>query len=216
MNWNAAAKELAEMSASDTAVIKMNGGTDIPVAAIEALAKSGANAVFQYNSLISWEIDGEDITKAAAADLDVTYPVQINTIALNGKAELKFRINDTNVPATFVYSFGTEYTGRTVGLYKKSENGVPEAVATVMIGEDGKARFDLSAKGDYALMLMNTVMGDVTNDGRINALDAAAILRDIVGIEAAPNAAAMDFDGNGKVNALDASAILVAIINGAA
>ncbi len=216
MNWNAAAKELAEMSANDTAVIKMNGGTDIPAAAIEALAKSGANAEFQYNSLISWEIDGEDIAKAAAADLDVTYPVQINTIALDGKAELKFRINDTSVPATFVYSFGKEHAGRTVGLYKKSESGVPELVANVKVSEDGKARFDLSAKGDYALILMNTTIGDVTNDGRINALDAAAILRDIVGIEAAPNAAAMDFDGNGKVNALDASAILVAIINGAA
>lgn len=52
------------------------------------------------------------------------------------------------------------------------------------------------------------IVGDANNDGVLNALDASAILKDIVKITDAENPLMMDFNGDGIVNAPDASAIL--------
>lgn len=56
-------------------------------------------------------------------------------------------------------------------------------------------------------------VGDVNGDGVINALDAAEILKSVVGL-ATVDATAADYNADGVVNALDASAILQAIVNG--
>lgn len=58
-----------------------------------------------------------------------------------------------------------------------------------------------------------TTLGDVNGDGVINALDAAEILKSVVGL-ATVDATAADYNADGVVNALDASAILQAIVNG--
>ena len=49
---------------------------------------------------------------------------------------------------------------------------------------------------------------NANNDGVLNALDAAAILKEIVGIGKRENAQMVDFNSDGVINALDASAIL--------
>ena len=55
--------------------------------------------------------------------------------------------------------------------------------------------------------------GDVNGDGVVNALDAAALLKNVVdGVSM--DAAVADYDANGTINALDAAAILTAIVNG--
>lgn len=54
--------------------------------------------------------------------------------------------------------------------------------------------------------------GDTNNDGVLNALDASAVLRHVVGIENVKNALMSDFNGDGRVNALDASAILMRVV----
>lgn len=50
------------------------------------------------------------------------------------------------------------------------------------------------------------------NDGVMNAKDASAILKDIVGLETGKNPLMADFNGDGKVNTMDASAILKRIV----
>ena len=87
-----------------------------------------------------------------------------------------------------------------------------------MIDENGIARLPLTDHGDYALMASkySDLMGDVNNEGRVNALDAGAILRHVVGIEEAPNIDMGDFNADSNINALDAGAILSWIVGATA
>ena len=52
----------------------------------------------------------------------------------------------------------------------------------------------------------------MSNDGILNAVDASAILKDIVGLESGANPLMADFNGDGNVNAVDASSILKNIV----
>lgn len=72
----------------------------------------------------------------------------------------------------------------------------------------------MNAAGEYAVMVCeySDLIGDINNDGVLNALDASAILRHITGIFEGMDILFADFNNDGTVNALDASAILKAII----
>ena len=54
--------------------------------------------------------------------------------------------------------------------------------------------------------------GDINNDGVLNALDASALLKCVVGISQGANPLMGDFNKDGTVNAIDASDILKWII----
>ena len=54
--------------------------------------------------------------------------------------------------------------------------------------------------------------GDADNDGILSALDASAVLKEIVGMAKSANAAVCYFNGDGEVNALDAAAVLKAVV----
>ena len=56
------------------------------------------------------------------------------------------------------------------------------------------------------------IPGDITNDGVLNALDAAAVLKSVVGLSQGANPLMGDFNNDGTVNAIDASDILKWII----
>lgn len=68
--------------------------------------------------------------------------------------------------------------------------------------------------GEYIVMVceFSDRLGDMDNDGVLNALDASAILKSIIGAANGANPQMADFNGDGKVNAFDASAILKWII----
>ena len=72
----------------------------------------------------------------------------------------------------------------------------------------------VTEKGDYIAMLceFSDLQGDMSNDGILNAVDASAILKDIVGLESGANPLMADFNGDGNVNAVDASSILKKIV----
>lgn len=54
--------------------------------------------------------------------------------------------------------------------------------------------------------------GDINNDGVLNALDASAVLKSVIGISQGANPLMGDFNNEGTVNAIDASDILKWII----
>ena len=77
------------------------------------------------------------------------------------------------------------------------------------LGEDGKVILpDVAEKGDYVVMLceFSDVPGDMNNDGVMDQKDAAAILKDIVGLEPGKNPLMADFNGDGYMDQKDASA----------
>ncbi len=68
--------------------------------------------------------------------------------------------------------------------------------------------------GEYVVMVCrySDLPGDVNNDGVLNALDAAAILKDIVELGKCENAQVGDLNGDSVMNAMDASAILKYVV----
>ncbi|MGN1339802.1 MAG: dockerin type I repeat-containing protein, partial [Oscillospiraceae bacterium] len=72
----------------------------------------------------------------------------------------------------------------------------------------------ISEKGDYVAMISecSDLLGDVNNDGLVNAMDSSTILKDVVGLEKGKNPLVADFNGDGTINAMDASAILKHVV----
>ena len=203
---------IEKLAADGRLTVDLNGCTDVPEIISEALKKSDAIVTFRDTPLISWRIDGADVIECTEMDLDILYPAQFRS-PLPKKPELKFRVSSTNAPTAFVYIFDKADAGKAATIYGEKD-GTAFAVCTVTVADDGTAALPLNVAGTYALILNDGLRGDADGNGTINALDAAAILMDIVGIAPAKNKSVCDYTDDGSVNALDAAAILKDIVNG--
>lgn len=116
------------------------------------------------------------------------------------------------IPAQATINFGGY--GKGGNLYKFVD-GKPVFVTCAKLGADGKVFLPgITEKSDYIAMLceFSNLPGDMSNDGILNAVDASAILKDIVGLESGANPLMADLNGDGNVNAMDASAVLKRIV----
>lgn len=99
-------------------------------------------------------------------------------------------------------------------MYRLTDGGLEFRCCT-RISVDGTAAIPGAyTGGEYVVMVCeySDLPGDFSNDGILNALDAAMILKDIVGFSRGENPRMADFNSDGVMNALDASAILRAIV----
>lgn len=154
------------------------------------------------------------ITAPTEADLTFIRTASIKFNGVRGIEGIQFRINSTGIPTSIELAFKTEHAGKFANLYNPVD-GKQVFVTCARLGEDGKVILpDVFEKGDYVVMLceFSDLPGDMNNDGVLNAMDASAILKDIVGTEAGANPLMADFNGDGKINAMDASAILKRIV----
>ncbi len=210
--WYTVAQIISELPVGGTLEVQLNNSNVVPDFVIDAIAERDAKLIFEYNSLNHWFVDGTDIAddeEHKAANLNVTYPVRIPSYDLRGKAKWKLRIGNTNLPTTLTMDVDVRNAGNFANLYKYVDEELI-FVDCVRIDKDGLAEFTLTEKGDYVVMasMYSDIMGDTNNDGRINSLDAVAILRDIVGLQNMPDAVVADCNYDGIINVLDASAIL--------
>lgn len=214
--WYTVAQIISELPVGGTLEVQLNNSNVVPDFVIDAIAERDAKLIFEYNSLNHWFVDGADIAddeEHKAANLNVTYPVRIPSYDLRGKAKWKFRIGNTNLSTTLTMDVDIRNAGNFANLYKYVDEELI-FVDCVRIDKDGLAEFILTEKGDYVVMasMYSDIMGDTNNDGRINSLDAVAILRDIVGLQNMPDAVVADCNSDGIINVLDASAILKWIV----
>lgn len=172
------------------------------------------SVTFVIDSVFTWVVDGAKITVPAAADLSFIRIASQKHDGLRGIEGTQFRINNTGVPAGLEIAFKSEHAGKFANLYK-SVDGKLVFVTCAKLGANGKVLLPgITEKGDYIVMLceFSDLPGDMSNDGVLNAMDASAILKDIVGLESGANPLMADFNGDGNVNAMDASAILKKIV----
>ena len=90
-------------------------------------------------------------------------------------------------------------------------NGKLQFQKCAAVGEDGSViLYGADPAGEYVVMVcqFSDLPGDMNNDGMLNALDAAAVLKYVIGMETAGNIEVSDLNGDKTINALDASAIL--------
>ncbi len=212
--WTEIAAEIAGQNGGSV-VIALNGETVVPVDVIRAAMNNKIKVEFVVDSVKSWIVDGTKITTATAADLTLL-PGSADKGVLRGVPGADLITNGTGIPADLKLKFRKEFAGQFANVYMLTD-GIPVFQGCVKADEDGAAVIS-DAAGEYIVMVCeySDLSGDMNNDGVLNAIDASAILKDIVGAVAGANPLMADFNGDGVSNALDASAILKYIVGIAA
>lgn len=211
-SWADIAADLMKQGGG-SAVISLNGETTVPADVIKAIADSRIKAEFIIDSINSWIIDGAAIKSASAADFTVL-PGNSDRIGLRGVFGADLKISGTGIPAELKLTFRREFAGQFANVYRLTDGGLEFRCCT-RISVDGTAAIPGAyTGGEYVVMVCeySDLPGDFSNDGIMNALDAAMILKDIVGFSRGENPRMADFNSDGVMNALDASAILRAIV----
>ena len=212
-SWQSIVSDISRLPEGGSAVIALNGETVVPVEVVRAISDVKAKVEFVVSTAKSWMIDGAKITTVCAADF-TALPGVADKTSLRGVNGAAFKGGDTGVPAVLKLTFRKEFAGQFANVYKLADNRLV-FLQCVKITADGTALISgVNAVGEYAVMVCeySDLIGDINNDGVLNALDASAILRHITGIFEGVNILFADFNNDGTVNALDASAILKAII----
>lgn len=213
-SWEEIAAELAKLPIGSEVTMELNSNTTVPVEVIKVIADRKLKVTFVYDSVRSWKTDGAEITAPAEADLSILTTNKLKTDELRGISGIQFTISNTGIPTDLAISFKADFASQFANLYK-SVDGKLVFVTCAKLGADGKVILpDVIEKGDYVAMLceFSDLSGDMNNDGILNALDASAVLKDIVGLEPGKNPIMADFSGDGLMNAMDASAILKRIV----
>ncbi len=215
-SWTEIAAELGRQNGG-SAVITLNGETTVPADVIKAIMNSKIKVEFVIDSVKSWLVDGGKITAVKAADLSAI-PGNADKTALRGINGADLKINGTGVPSDMKLKFRKEYAGQFANVYGLAD-GKLTFQGCFRVDTDGAVVISgADAAGEYIVMVCeySDLPGDMTNDGVLNALDASAVLKSIVGAADGANQLMADFNGDGTVNALDASAILKYIVSPAA
>ena len=212
-SWQSIVSDISRLPEGGSVVIALNGETVVPVEVVRAISDGKAKVEFVVSTAKSWMIDGAKITTVCAADFTALPGIAEKT-SLRGVNGAAFKGGDTGVPAVLKLTFRKEFAGQFANVYKLADNRLV-FLQCVKITADGTALISgVNAAGEYAVMVCeySDLIGDINNDGVLNALDASAILRHITGIFEGVDILFADFNNDGTVNALDASAILKAII----
>lgn len=213
-SWSDIAADLEKLANGSEVTIQLNGNTAVPVEVIKVIDNKYLKVHFIVDRSRGWFVNGAEITAPAVADFTFIRTASQKQDGLRGIEGMQFRINNTGVPAGLEIAFKSEHAGKFANLYK-SVDGKLLFVTCAKLGADGKVLLPgVTEKGDYIAMLceFSNLPGDMSNDGILNAVDASAILKDIVGLESGANPLMADFNGDGNVNAMDASAILKRIV----
>lgn len=213
MSWAEISVELAKRQDGSTVKIMLNGAYEVPADVIRVIAGKKLHIEFVADSLKSWLTDGAKISAVTAADLSVI-PGSADRSALRGISGADLRVSGTKIPADLKLSFRKEFAGQFANVYKPA-NGKLVFHGCAKLGADGTATIPgADSAGEYVVMVceFSDMPGDINNDGVLNALDASAVLKCVVGISQGANPLMGDFNKDGTVNAIDASDILKWII----
>lgn len=213
-SWSDIAADLEKLANGSEVTIQLNGNTAVPVEVIKVIDNKNLKVHFIVDSSRGWFVNGAEITAPAVADFTFIRTASQKHDGLRGIEGMQFRTNNTGVPTGLEIAFKSEHAGKFANLYN-SVDGKLVFVACAKLGADGKVLLPgVAEKGDYIAMLceFSNLPGDMSNDGILNAVDASAILKDIVGLESGANPLMADFNGDGNVNAVDASSILKKIV----
>ncbi len=212
MSWNDIGNYLSKLPENSSAKVSLNGRTTLPAAVISAIKDGKLTVEFVIDSAKSWVVCGDKIGTVSAAEL-AAFQGNADSSALRGVFGVDLKVSGTKVPAEMKLTFRKEFAGQFANVYKLN-SGVLEFQRCVKVGADGTAVIPgADAAGEYVVMVceFSDLPGDADNDGVLSALDASAILKEIVDKAKSANAAVCDFNGDGEVNALDAAAALKAV-----
>ncbi len=202
-SWNDIANEIANGSGS--CKIELNGEKEIPAEVIRAISESARTVQAVFDTSITLEINGAEVNSTLPVAFEKT---ELSPENIRGTNDLGFSYAgaaNTGISAKFKQG----NAGRFANMYLKSGNSFSFA-SNAKISSDGSVKLTIPSVGVYVIMLseFSDLKGDADNNGALNALDAALILKNSAEGIKTRNLAAADYDGNGVCNALDAALIL--------
>ena len=209
MSWDDIYNYLDVLPDNSSVKVSLNGNTTVPAKIAGVIRDKKHTVEFVYDSVKSWVVRGANVGTASVAEFAIL-PGNADSSALRGVFGADLRIGGTNVPAELKLYFRDVFAGQFANVYKLN-GGALEFQRCVKVGKDGSAIIPgADAAGGYVVMVcvFSDLPGDMSNDGVLNAMDASAVLKDIVGLESGANPLMADFNGDGNVNAMDASAVL--------
>ncbi len=213
LSWTNIASALGKLPENSSVQISLNGETTVPAEVIRVIMERKLRAEFIADSIRSWIVSGERLNAAVSADLS-SLPGNADKSALRGVLGTDLKVAGTGIPADLKLSFRKEFAGQFANVFKLVDKKLVFHGCS-MVGADGSAIITgAEAAGEYIVMVCeySDVHGDADNNGILNALDAAALLKNIVGISESANPLICDYNGDGAVNALDAAAILKSVV----
>ncbi|MBP0983970.1 MAG: chitobiase/beta-hexosaminidase C-terminal domain-containing protein, partial [Oscillospiraceae bacterium] len=213
MSWAEISVELAKRQDGGTVKIMLNGAYEVPADVIRVIAGKKLHIEFVADSLKSWLTDGSRITEVTAAELQM-FPGGADRSALRGIFGADLRVSGTKIPADLKLNFRRELTGQFANIYKLVDGKLIFHGCTKLGGDGAATISGADSAGEYVVMVceFSDMPDDINNDGVLNALDASAVLKDVIGLSQGENSLMGDFNNDGTVNALDASDILKWII----
>lgn len=209
MSWDDIYNYLNALPDNSSVKISLNGNTTVPAKIAGVIRDKKHTVEFVYDSVKSWVVRGANVGTASVAEFAIL-PGNADSSVLRGVFGADLRIGGTNVPAELKLYFRDVFAGQFANIYK-TNGGVLEFQGCVKVGKDGSVIIPgADTPGEYIVMVceFSDLPGDMSNDGVLNAMDASAVLKDIVGLESGANPLMADFNGDGNVNAMDASAVL--------
>lgn len=198
--------ELIELIKRGDVTAELNGVSSIPTNVIQALKDSRNMLTLIHDSTTRCTIDGAELTAVHSADVTFVKTLSKRSNGLAGTEAAQFSVNGTDIAALRLI---TGNAGKFANVYVTA-NGKRTLAGVYRIDANGEIVLNITTRGNYIVLTdeYSAMIGGVNNDGIVNALDASAVLRHIVGIEDAENPLVGDFNGDGTINALDASAVL--------
>ena len=169
---------LEELAPGSSAVIELNGNTDVPEMVFAAMVKNSLTVEFSLDSTKSWVADGSRLNVISDADFSIL-PGNNDKSSLRGIPGADLKISGTVIPAVLKLNFRKQFAGYFANLYRQV-NGKPQFLKCSGVGEDGSAILSgTDSKGEYIVMVCaySDLPGDMNNDGVLNALDASAVLK---------------------------------------
>lgn len=212
--WSDICSDLGKLTPGSSTSISLNGNTTVPSDVIRIIKDKKLKVEFIIDSVKSWTIDGADITSATDADLSAIERIS-DTGGLRGACAADIRANGTALPAVLRLKLDKKHAGKYANIYRISGRKFVFC-CSLKIGADGTVDFPGAvAGGEYIVMVCEytDLPGDISNDGVLNAFDASAVLKYVVGLGGAVNPEMADINGDGVIDAEDARVILKAIIN---
>ncbi len=220
--WIDISAEINSKPNASTVTIEMNGDATVPAAVLVNAANKDIRLILRVDNTFTWELDGANISGTVGAVSFAVSDAHIGSSELSAPAlavcdETKaFSVSD--VPFKFKpvlkANLGAKHAGKFANLYRKNAlSGALEFVGVTKADSAGCADIPVGENGTFVIAVDDEtkLMGDIDNSMGVNALDAAALLKEIV-TKLNTGAYKSDFNGDGIVNALDASEILKWIV----
>lgn len=218
--WTQIQKKIAAAEKGSRIKINLNGNTSVPADIINSAIKRKLTLEFVVNSKISWVIDTGKLKKTVAAfSAGVkTKDVYIPSVLIDnagGSEVMRIHTYGANkIGAVLYINTGSKTKNRFANLFRyNGDRGELEFESTSKISTStGIATLIPTAGGEYVVMLdtQTRLPGDADNSTTIDARDAAAILKVVVGSLELDET--WDYNGDGFVNAIDCAMILKAVV----